>query len=316
MNILKRFRRAVFHPKNMNINKIMNTPKRKFSVIGCGRVGICLATFLFKKKYEPVGFFSRSKTSAQAARTAAGCGTIFDTAADCARAGDIVFITTPDGVIEPICNDLVQQNALGPKTIVFHLSGAHSSEILAQAKQAGAVVGSIHPLQSFTPYEPGQASPFEGINISVEGDPEAVSQGKDIAAALNAQAFAIPTESKTLYHASAVVASNYLVTLVRFALTLLMETGLREDVAFEILSPLIQGTLFNIGSRGCTRALTGPVARGDHETVSRHIADIDEKIPEFSTLYRLLGTHTLDIAKAGEGLTEEAEQILSKLFEI
>ncbi|WP_289020256.1 DUF2520 domain-containing protein [Desulfobacter postgatei] len=294
----------------------MNTSKRKFSVIGCGRVGICLAAFLFKKEYEPAGFFSRSRTSAQAAKAAAGCGTVFDTAADCARAGDIVFITTPDGLIETICGDLAQQKALGPQTLVFHLSGAHSSEILAPAKQAGAIVGSIHPLQSFTPYEPGQANPFEGINISVEGDPDAVSQGKDIASALGARAFAIPTESKTLYHASAVVASNYLVTLVRFALTLLMETGLKEDVAFEILSPLIQGTLFNIGSKGCTRALTGPVVRGDHETVFRHLADIDEKTPQFSTLYRLLGAHTLDIAKAGEGLPEEAEEILSKLFEM
>jgi predicted short-subunit dehydrogenase-like oxidoreductase (DUF2520 family) len=298
----------------MNINKNMNPPKRKFSVIGCGRVGICLSAFLFKKEYEPAGFFSRSRTSAQAAKAAAGCGTVFDTAADCARAGDIVFITTPDGLIETICGDLAQQKALGPQTLVFHLSGAHSSEILAPAKQAGAIVGSIHPLQSFTPYEPGQANPFEGINISVEGDPDAVSQGKDIASALGARAFAIPTESKTLYHASAVVASNYLVTLVRFALTLLMETGLREDVAFEILSPLIQGTLSNIGSRGCTRALTGPVARGDHETVSRHLADIDEKTPEYSALYRLLGAHTLDIAEAGNGLPEEAEKMLSHLF--
>lgn len=292
----------------------MNTAKLKFSVIGCGRVGICLAAFLFKKNYEPAGFFSKSKKSAQTARKAAGCGTVFDTAADCARAGDIVFITTPDGVIAPLCEDLARQNALGQKTIIFHLSGAHSSEILTRAKQAGAVVGSIHPLQSFTPYEPGQASPFEGINISIEGDPDAVCQGKDIATVLGAQAFAIPTESKTLYHASAVVASNYLVTLVRFALTLLMETGLGEDVAFEILSPLIQGTLSNISSRGCTAALTGPVVRGDHETISRHLSDIDDKMPDFSALYRLLGTHTLDIAKAGEGLTEETEKKLSRLF--
>lgn len=291
-----------------------NTPKLKFSVIGCGRVGISLAAFLFKKEYVPAGFFSRTRAAAQAARAAAGCGTVFDTAHDCARAGDIVFISTPDDVIAPVCSDLAQQNALGPETMVFHLSGAHSSGILAQAKEAGAVVGSFHPLQSFAPYEPGQASPFEGINISVEGEADAVSQGKDIATALGALAFAIPTESKTLYHASAVVASNYLVTLVRFALTLLMETGLREDAAFEILSPLIQGTLFNIKSRGCTPALTGPVVRGDHETVSRHLADIDEKIPDFSALYRLLGTHTLDIARAGNGLPEETEKILSHLF--
>lgn len=292
----------------------MNSTKQKFSVIGCGRVGICLATFLFKKNYEPAGFFSKSIASARSARAAAGCGTVFDSAADCARAGDIVFITTPDGVIENVCRDLAGQNAFGPQTTIFHLSGAHSSAILARAKQSGAAVGSIHPLQSFAPYEPGQASPFEKINISVEGDPDAVSQGKDIAAALGAQAFAIPTESKTLYHASAVVASNYLVTLVKFALTLLMETGLREDAAFDILSPLIQGTLSNISSRGCAHALTGPVARGDDDTVSRHLADIDEKTPDFSTLYRLLGTHTLDIAKAGNRLSEKSEKILSDLF--
>ena len=298
----------------MSTNKAMNTARHKFSVIGCGRVGICLSAFLFKEGYEPAGFFSRSRSSAQAARTAAGCGTVFDTAEGCARAGDIVFITTPDGIIGRICDDLARQNVLGPETMVFHLSGAHSSQILARAKQAGAVVGSIHPLQSFTPYEPGQASPFKGINISVEGDPDAVVMGKEIAAALGAQAFAIPTESKTLYHASAVVASNYLVTLVQFALTLLMETGLKEDAAFDILSPLIKGTLSNIGAKGCTRALTGPVARGDHETVSRHLADIDEKLPEFSGLYRLLGKHTLDIARAGNGLTEEADKTLSCLF--
>lgn len=292
----------------------MNSAKQKFSVIGCGRVGICLATFLFKKNYEPAGFFSKSMTSARAARAAAGCGTVFDSAADCARAGDIVFITTPDGVIKGVCEDLAGQDAFGPKTMVFHLSGAHSSAILARAKQSGAVVGSIHPLQSFAPYEPGQANPFEKINISVEGDPDAVSQGKDIAAALGAQAFAIPTESKTLYHASAVVASNYLVTLVKFALTLLMETGLREDPAFDILSPLIQGTLSNINSRGCNQALTGPVARGDHDTVSRHLADIDDKTPEFSALYRILGAHTLDIAGAGNGLSKEAKKILTGLF--
>ena len=93
-----------------------------------------------------------------------------------------------------------------------------------------------------------------------------------------------------------------------------METGLREDAAFDILSPLIQGTLSNIDSRGCNQALTGPVARGDHETVARHLADIDEKTPEFSALYRLLGAHTLDIAGAGNGLPKETEKILADLF--
>ena len=293
----------------------MNNNKKKFSVIGCGRVGTSLAAFLFKNGYEPAGFFSRTLSSAQAAQAAAGCGAVFDTAGECARAGEIVFITTPDATIEPVCTELAAQKALGPNMMVFHLSGALSSCVLSAARDAGAVAGSIHPLQSFAPYEPGQTNPFQGINVSVEGDADAVAWGKDIASALGARSFAIPTESKTLYHASAVVASNYLVTLVRFALTLLMETGLREDAAFEILTPLIQGTLTNIGSRGCDQALTGPVARGDHEIVSRHLADIDEKNPEFSSLYRMLGKHTLDIAGNVPEFDPEAKKILSSLFE-
>ena len=244
----------------------------------------------------------------------AGRGKVFDLAGECAGAGDIVFITTPDTQIEPVCKALVKDTGITPGSLVFHLSGALSSDILASARDAGARVGSIHPLQAFTPYEKGQANPFEGVNISIEGDVEAVAGGKAVVTALGANAFAIPTNSKTLYHASAVVASNYLVTLEHFALSLLMETGLNESQAYEILEPLIQGTLANIKARGCAKALTGPVARGDHDIVSRHITDIDEKTAHFSGLYRLLGTHTLALAKSGAGLDEKAEQILSNLF--
>ena len=294
--------------------RIMNTNKKRFSIIGCGRVGVSLAVFLSDKGFEPVGFYSKTRASAEYASKMAECGSVFDTACDCAKAGEIVFITTPDTLIEPVCIDLVKDKGIGSQHMVFHLSGALSSDILASARDAGAKAGSIHPLQAFTPYEKGQDNPFADINISVEGDQDAVTLGKEIVTALGARAFAIPTDSKTLYHASAVVASNYLVTLEHFALRLLMETGLDEAMAYEILEPLIQGTLANIKAKGCTQALTGPVARGDHEIVSRHLKDIDIKTPQFALLYRLLGDHTLSLAKSGAGLNEKAEQKLSRLF--
>lgn len=285
-----------------------------FSIIGCGRVGVCLSVFLEKNGFAVAGFFSRSESSAQFARKMTGKGQVYPDALSAVKAAAIVFITTPDTQIQPVCESLALAGGFRAGQTVFHLSGALSSDILRSAADAGAGIGSIHPLQAFAPYEEGQANPFEGINMSVEGSPEAVTLGHQIVAALAARSFAIPTEAKTLYHASAVVASNYLVTLEHFALQLLMETGLDEARAYEILEPLIQGTLANIKARGSVAALTGPVARGDDEIVSRHLRDIDRQKPEFSRLYRLLGRHTLAIAGQGPGLNKAAEEKLSRLF--
>ncbi|WDP91356.1 MAG: DUF2520 domain-containing protein [Desulfobacter sp.] len=293
----------------------MSTNKKRFSVIGCGRVGVSLAVFLAENGFEPAGFFSKSEASARFASEMTGRGKVFSNAGDCAAAGDIVFITTPDTLIEPVCGELAREGGFDKCPTVYHLSGALSSDILGTARDAGAETGSIHPLQAFTPYERGQANPFAGINMSVEGGEGAVALGEDIVGALGARAFAIPTAAKTLYHASAVVASNYLVTLEDFALKLLMETGLNQADAYGILEPLIQGTLANIKARGCAAALTGPVARGDDGIVSRHLRDIDAQMPQFSSLYRILGSHTLEITRQGGGISKEAEEKLSRLFD-
>lgn len=294
----------------------MNTSnsQTRFCIIGCGRLGVSLSVFLSGKGFVPGAFFSKTRDSAKFARDMAGEGQVYDDAVSAAQSCDLVFITTPDGMIEQVCQDMAEHNGFNPESRVFHLSGALASDILVSAKNAGAQTGSIHPLQAFAPYEQGQASPFEGINMSIEGSAGAVDLGKEIVEALEANSFTIPTKAKTLYHASAVVASNYLVTLEDFALELLMATGLDQDQAYGILEPLIQGTLANIKARGSAQALTGPVARGDDDIVSRHLTDIDAKMPQFSNLYRVLGNHTLELAKKGAGLDKEAEQALSRLF--
>ena len=285
-----------------------------FSVIGCGRVGISLAVFLQSGGFLPSAFFSRSRASAETARQMTGKGRVCSQALSAVRGADIVFITTPDTQIEPVCRELAAAGGFAPGATVFHLSGALSSDILSSAADQGADTGSIHPLQAFAPYQEGEPSPFAGINMSVEGSPGAQALGQKIVSALKATAFTIPTRAKTLYHASAVVASNYLVTLEHFALRLLMETGLAEEKAYAILEPLIQGTLANVKNRGSVKALTGPVARGDHEIVAAHLKDIDAFRPEFSDLYRLLGQHTLEIARSG-GLDKDQGEILSRLFQ-
>ncbi len=288
--------------------------KPDISVIGCGRVGTCMAVALSKAGYRLAGLASRTRASAQKAAAAACTGTVFDHAADAARTGSVVFITTPDDVIADVCKDLVSDNGFSSGSIVFHCSGALSSEILTSAKQIGCKTGSLHPLQSFAPYETGQSSPFNGINMSVEGDPDAVEAGLAIVKDLGAISFTLPTQAKILYHAAAVVASNYLVTLEQFALKLLMEAEISEARAFEILEPLIQGTLGNIKKHGTSAALTGPIARGDVDIVERHLKDIEATFPLYLPLYKLMGRLTLDIARKRGGLEPASDQSLSRLF--
>lgn len=291
-----------------------------YSIIGCGRVGVNLAAYLTKAGFEPTGFFSRSTGSSKTAQAAAGGrGEIFASAGAACRNTDVVFISTPDNTIETVCSDMAEENAFSDRITVFHLSGALSSKILDPAAKSGAQTGSIHPLQSFAPYEPKQdtaksSSPFTGINISVEGTGPAVKTGKEIVEALGAVHFEIPTNMKTLYHAAAVVASNYLVTLEDFALQLLKKADLSEEKGFEILEPLIRGTLNNIQNKGTVDALTGPVARGDTTIVERHITDIDKKAPEFSVLYTLLGNYTVKLAEKRGELDTQKISDLAKLF--
>lgn len=299
-----------FRQKNMNINK-KNTD---FGIIGCGRLGISLAVFLSRQGFTAKAFSSKSRESARKACEVVGTGKVYDDPLEVAKICPIVFITTPDTIIEPVCEKIASKNGFQKGAVVFHLSGALSSSILVSARSNNAHVGSIHPLQSFAPYETGQESPFKGINISIEGDAQAVELGKEIVNALKANFFTIPTDAKTVYHAAAVVASNYLVTVEHFALELLKAADISEENAYEILEPLIMGTLGNIKARGSIDALTGPVARGDDEIVSRHLVDIDKKLPQFSSLYRLLGSHTLDIAKQRGQISKTAVEKLSALF--
>ena len=277
-------------------------------------MGTAMAVFLSRAGYTVTGLFSRHIESAEKAVVAAGSGKVYDTLQGVVKGGDIVFITTPDQLIEEVCGELAAIKGLVDKRMVLHCSGALSSEILSAARACGADVGSLHPLQSFAPYVPEQESPFQGIHISVEGSDRAVMAGKEMVTDLGGSCFTLPTHAKTLYHASAVVASNYLVTLEHFALDLLKAANLSEEDAYPILEPLITGTLNNIKNRGTQGALTGPVARGDAAVVADHLADLEKKMPEYVALYKMMGHYTLELAQKGGTLDKNSIQSLSKLF--
>ena len=269
---------------------------RTFAIIGCGKVGLTLAWHLAHIGYLPLGFASRRSASAHAAAESAGGGRACRDPWVAAADADVVFITTPDAAIGSVAECLAEQKGLKRGAVVLHCSGALSSEIIAAVHRCGAYAGSLHPLQSFAaPTFP--ENPFRGIIMAGEGDGKALDIAREIAAGFQAVFLKIETEHKTLYHAAAVAASNYLVTLLAVSTRLLEGSGIAPEKTLQVLLPLVRGTLNNIEKRGVADALTGPIARGDVDTVEAHCRKIEQSLPDLLTFYRVLGRYTLPLAQ-------------------
>jgi predicted short-subunit dehydrogenase-like oxidoreductase (DUF2520 family) len=287
--------------------------KPSVAIIGCGKVGTSLGNFLRKAGYPISGLASKSLSSAQKAARIIGTDKISDIPWEMTRHAQVVFITTPDNAIADTCSIISQNSGFQKDAVVLHCSGLLPSTVLSSAKTCGAYIGSLHPLQSFASAEYDK-NPFKNIIVSVEGEHDAVEAAEKIAKDLGSVCYRIKTEAKSLYHASAVVASNYLVTLLELAFRLISASGIHQKDAVNVLNPLIYGTLSNIEKVGIPDALTGPIARGDIATVENHIKEIGAKSPDLLVLYKMLGFYTVDIARAGGTITKSLAQRLKRIL--
>lgn len=281
----------------------------KLGFIGAGTVGTALATRLSEKGYCVVAVSSRSRTSAEKlAQSINGCHALSSGQA-VADAADFVFVTTPDDAIAPV----VSQIKWHAGKSVVHCSGADSTETLKPAKTVGAQVGAFHPLQTFASVKQAIDN-LPGSTFAIEADAPLLAVLKDMATALEGHWIVLKPEDKVIYHAAAVIACNYLVTLVKLATDLWQTFNVPRQEAVRALMPLLQGTLNNIANVGIPQCLTGPIARGDTGTVKKHIDALERVAPTVLTTYRELGQQTIPIAlgkgKIDEQRAKELEAIL------
>lgn len=186
-----------------------------------------------------------------------------------------------------------------PGCVVFHLSGALSTDVLAPLHNVGYSVGSLHPLQTVA--DPWfSADRLVGVAFAIAGDPTAMLAARRLVNALDGMALVIPPNLRPTYHTAAVMASNYLVAIMGAATRLLHQAGVPTDQTLPALLPLIEGTLDNLKHLGVPAALTGPVSRGDTDTVRLHLARLS---PDDRTLYCALGREVLRLARTA-GLDE------------
>jgi predicted short-subunit dehydrogenase-like oxidoreductase (DUF2520 family) len=227
-----------------------------------------------------------------------------------ARGTTAVLLAVPDVSLPEISMALAAQGGAPPGCAAFHLSGAMGTDPLAPLREQGYGIGTLHPLQSLADPVLG-AGQLEGVYFAVSGEPGAISVARRIVDPLGGSVFSVPVSKRPLYHAAAVFASNYLAGLVAAAGRIMAEAGVPEEDALQAILPLARGSLENLGRLGPVRALTGPVSRGDVETVRLHLRALE---PRERALYASLGSEILKLAGDG-GLSEDASDELKEMFE-
>ena len=282
----------------------------KLGFIGAGTVGTALSVSLSSQGYPVVAVSSRSQTSARnLAKAISGCLPVSSNQ-DVADSAELVFITTPDDAIAPVVSQIQWRKGQS----VVHCSGADSTDILEPARKSGAYVGVFHPLQTFASVRQALEN-TPGSTFALEAEEPLLTTLKDMATALGGYWIELKAGDKVVYHASAVIACNYLVTLVKLAADLWQTFGIPRHQAIRALLPLIRGTIHNIDTVGIPRCLTGPIARGDTGTIKKHLDALQKVAPGLLSTYRELGRQTIPIALAKGRINQRQAEELKAILE-
>ncbi len=262
------------------------------AIIGPGRVGTALWLAL-RDRCRLVGAAGGSRASQELFLRRTGVA-VAPAAAPLCRAADWVFLTVPDRAVAPLAAELGAAGAFHAGQVVAHTAGALPSAVLGPALESGAEILALHPMQSFAEPERGLAL-FQGVTCSIEGTPAARRAGADLAEVLGMRPWQVEAEDKPRLHAACSLASNALVALLALAARTAAASDSRDDRqrALEALLPLSRGSLENLARLGLPKALTGPVERGDAETVQTHL---DLLAGDADDAYRVLGLVALDLA--------------------
>ena len=287
--------------------------KPSIALIGPGKVGCAVGKRLFNSGYPVHAVIGRDHVRTTDASIFIGADeAVASTNLQSAAGAEIILLATADDQLETLAAKLQQQLELNEDQCLIHFSGLHSAAILSSQTSSHKTL-SIHPLLPFANRQIA-AETLQDCPCALEGEARAIELGIELIKALGGQPFQIDSEKKALYHASACIASNFLVTLFATAAELLAGCGIEGAAENKLLLPLVQATLDNVAHLGPQRGLTGPIVRGDRNTVTKHIASLELSAPELMPLYQLLGSKTVDLARDSSRLSQEQADQLHRLL--
>ena len=273
-------------------------------ILGAGRAGQGLARALRASGVDLVGLHGRHVADGSEQVTA---GAIPNTV----REATAVLVTVRDSQLDMALAELAAA-PLAAGAVVLHASGSAEPETIEQLRRRGHPAGTFHPLVPLA--DPARAADMlMGAFIGIDGDDRARATALELAARLGATTVAIPPGTKARYHAAAVIASNFPAVLFAVAERQLAACGFEPGTARSVVQALMSATIENLRDRSGAEALTGPIVRGDVETVRRHLHALTAD-PEALEVYRALSRGAFDIARA-VGTEEGAIRQMSELFD-
>ena len=266
----------------------------RVTFVGAGRLGLALGDALSQAGLDlPIEYWGRTPEPPHHRLFSSGLASYHQGVGKPRDPGTAVLLTVRDGALEEVASSLSGRGRPPEGCVALHCSGALGLDFLSPLRDEGYSIGSLHPLDSIAS-PVAESGRFQDVFFAVSGEPEALAVARRIVSALDARPIPVPTGRRPLYHAAAVVASNYLVTLLDVGIRLFQRAGATAEEAEAAITRLAGGTVENVRNLGAVDALTGPVARGDVETVELPLRALE---PEEATLYATLGTATLGLVE-------------------
>ena len=271
------------------VNQRLQT--EKIVIIGCGRAGTGLARIFARHGNMVTGVYDKNEEKAENLVKNRIAEKVLPGLAEIPADVTVLFIAVQDRYISGVAESLARSEGSFDSDVIFaHLSGVLSAgEVFPGVKEELSFC-SFHPCMTFS----GNETVEGGFSIAIEGDEQGANRLKLLAEAIDCRPFLMAPEDKTLYHAACVMASNYFVVLMYLAEELL--SGMKSESGINTLIPLVKTTLANIESQGTHSALSGPVSRGDVDTLKKHLAELRKKAPGTVNAYMELAKKSAEIA--------------------
>jgi predicted short-subunit dehydrogenase-like oxidoreductase (DUF2520 family) len=259
------------------------------SIVGTGNLGSALASTLTSAHYQ-VKFLALRKAPGDrhAKALARRIGARLVALGRHPLETDIVWLAVPDDAIGAVAGRLAKIQSWRSR-IVFHSSGALSSDELAALRDQGARIASVHPMMTFVR---GGSPAMAGVSFALEGDAAAVRAARSIATDLGGSGFAISRQHKVLYHVFGSFASPLVIALMASMEQVALAAGIRSQDIKPIMVPLLWQTLRNYLKGNAASGFSGPLVRGDVATVRKHLAEL-KKLPEVREVYVALAKVSL-----------------------
>lgn len=290
--------------------------KPSFFIIGAGRTGASVAFYLARQGYKINALVERNPQRIDYLKEQFNWSFLLDKIdSQVLKESRIILITVRDDHLNDMARQLSQINIPWRNKIVVHMSGALPSDVLQPLREKGAHVASVHPVYSFAS-DPRDNHRMTNIWFNIEGDEPALQLFEKLFAHTENRIFRVDSQQKQAMHIAAVIYANFYVSLAKMSRDLLQDILPAEEDLFLLLNPLLTSSIEQVTRRGIMEGLTGPVTRGDAQTIQNHLDYLREHAPHLVEPYVILTRQLLPLSRLKNHEEENLKSVLDGALKI